>query len=281
MLSEATFMIGNNGVVNDDVNASCVTLDDCISMSVFRRNGISIGFMRRFRELVDTRVFTNARLGKNGRKGPQFESLDFESRLNGLTGGDDARGIVIAERAQEIVDLIERFHVRHRQKKVVLDEAVESLDPAFLVALGWCSELDAQHETGAKLRELAVSNARPAAQDAIDGGAGVVEDAFTGYASKGLARFEQAVAERRTVLGAIAPGKPFRAVAQPSDKHVQRRLHAADTRDHVFEVELHLIAGCVRQTHEDLFRNDECAPRSNVVACGALAYAKGPVNAFA
>jgi hypothetical protein len=98
--SEATPMIGNDGIVQQRFERESRTLDDCIAMSVCRWDGVTIGFVRCFRELIDARVFTNAGTGKTRWKGSQLKSLDFESRLNGLAGSDDARSVVVAERAQ-------------------------------------------------------------------------------------------------------------------------------------------------------------------------------------
>ncbi len=62
---------------------------------------------------------------------------------------------------------------------------------------------------------------------------------------------------------------------------MQRNVNAGDARDDVFEVELHLITGRVREPNERFFRNDARSTCSDVHPHGTLTDREGWIVSLA
>ena len=80
-----------------------------------------------------------------------------------------------------------------------------------------------------------------AAQDFVDGRAGIVENAVARHTFELDTRTQESVEERGLILRSIAMSEPRRRVAQARRQHMQLRLLAGDDRLDVLEVVLRLI----------------------------------------
>ena len=188
--------------------------------------------------------------------------------------------IALAETHERRVELIEALALGDRTEDVVLDEAAGSLDAAFLVAFARCSELNGESQGAAELPEGLVLLTIATTQDFGDGDLGVVENANSGKAAEVHDGAQETGEERRLISAQRDAREQFAAVTQARDEQLHNREHATEDEFDWREVELHLVAGHVESSHEDLFGNDFPSTIGHVFTQRSLADLQILVHAF-
>ena len=154
---------------------------------------------------------------------------------------------------ESIVEGLEALGPRDGDQEVPPDEADQSLDLAFVVALARPAEPVLEQIVGLKFREDARSLPLPIAQDAGDCQLGVVVQDGAGDAAEERNRRVVAIAERLGRLRRVGLHEAGITVGKIEGKEVDLARHAADHRHRLAEVRLG-VAGGMDERHEHLAR---------------------------
>ena len=154
---------------------------------------------------------------------------------------------------ESIVEGLEALGPRDGDQEVPPDEADQSLDLAFVVALARPAEPVLEQIVGLKFREDARSLPLPIAQYPGDCQLGVVVQDGSGDAAEERNRRVVAIAERLGRLRRVGLHEAGITVGKIEGKEVDLARHAADHRHRLAEVRLG-VAGGMDERHEHLAR---------------------------